>query len=175
MRAELTAYIRDILDDITKAPAAYGPNIAVELQAVQLLRIYAMVVQPAAESLKRSDVVGALCSYINEHVPHASRFTALADVMDERGRHSEFTATLKDFIGHFISSLKPEHEDAAPTASSPVAARGTGTCSACGYVCDVVNNLIADHPPKHKSYESDESCPGTGQPPRVYRTGGPPS
>lgn len=114
-RRKLIAAIDERLVAMVRRPALYGPDIAVELQVVQLLAVRAAALRDEPGPLGTFRPGDALVAFNRRHFPDAPPVT-LSDLLAARGESHRLGELLGDFCREVIHMLDSE----AASRSDPV-------------------------------------------------------
>lgn len=109
LQERILKFIDDQLDAISKQPAMWGPDIAVELQILQLLELRSVVLRPALEASNPRAVLDAYEEFLARKFPETSPI-ALASILTRTERANELTTIMGDFRRELVAQMLPEDD-----------------------------------------------------------------
>lgn len=107
LQYRLLRFIDEQLDEIHKRPAMWGPDIAVELQILQLLEFRSVVLRPALEAENPRAVLDAYEEFLARKFPDHPP-VALASILARDERNNELTLFLQEFRHEQEEEVVPE-------------------------------------------------------------------
>ncbi len=107
LQDRMLGFIDEQLTSITQRPGMWGPNIAVELQVLQLLELRSVVLRPALEASNPRAVLDAYEAFIARKFPNQPPL-ALASILEKTNQNSNFGPILDEFKCELISRMLPE-------------------------------------------------------------------
>jgi hypothetical protein len=112
----IVRYIDQQLGSIVTRPAMWGTDVAVELQAVMLLELRAVVLRSPGDDAAPRAVRDAFNSFVRKRLPDAPP-VPLADILNQRNRGAD----LATFLADFIATLKAQTPETNPFSKYDVA------------------------------------------------------
>jgi hypothetical protein len=107
LQQRILEFIDEQLDAINKRPGMWGPDIAVELQILQLLEFRSVVLRPALEASNPRAVLDAYEEFLTQKFPGAPP-VPLASLVTTANKAGQLTTILEEFRRNIVMQMLPE-------------------------------------------------------------------
>lgn len=107
VQQRILAFIDNQLDAMSKRPGMWGPNIAVERQAILLLELRSIILRPGLEESNPRVVLNAYSDFVARTFPDAPPLP-LSTILARAGRSADLGSLLGAFCNEVVAGMIPE-------------------------------------------------------------------